>query len=40
MNLGKDFVMIARLILWIIRALLQFAEESNGDTEGNGKEIQ
>lgn len=40
MHLGKDFVWVAKLILLIIKALLQFAEASNGDTDGNGKEIQ
>lgn len=39
MQFGKDFAWIAKLILFIIRALLQFAEAENGDTKGDGKDI-
>lgn len=40
MKLGSDFVWVARLILLIIKAILQFAEATNGDSAGTGKEIE
>lgn len=40
MKLGKDFKWIARLILFILRALLQFAENGNEDTDGDGTEVK
>lgn len=39
MKLGKDFVFWAKMILALIRALLQFAAKDNEDSPGDGKEI-
>lgn len=40
MKLGKDFGWIARIILAILKALLQMSESINEDTDGNGKDIE
>jgi hypothetical protein len=37
MKLGTDFVWIARLVIWLLKAILDFANSQN--EEGNGEKI-
>lgn len=40
MKLGKDFAFIARIVMAVLKALLQLGEKLNDDTPGNGDDIQ
>lgn len=39
MQLGKDFVIVARLVIAIIRAILEVFNSNNGDTDGEKEKV-